>query len=186
MSSSIDSLSGDPYYAVSSLLERPMSADSASDTQRVGSAGARVRFAAGQAALVGRADELEFLRAELEAAITGCGGRLVLISGDPGVGKTRLASEIGRYALERGGLFLEGTYLRDGTAPYGAWTEALAPALRSLDPDELASGFGPYGAELRQLFPEILETSGALLPAAPSPAEQRRRVFEGLVQLVTW
>ena len=58
--------------------------------------------------LVGRADELDFLKDQFEAVATGSGGRLLLIGGEPGVGKTRLARELGLYARFCGASFLEG------------------------------------------------------------------------------
>ncbi|MBI3966599.1 MAG: toll/interleukin-1 receptor domain-containing protein, partial [Chloroflexi bacterium] len=56
----------------------------------------------GRTAFVGRTKELEFLRTEYEAVAAGQGGRLVLISGESGVGKTRLAQEVGLYAWRKG------------------------------------------------------------------------------------
>src|SRR5688572_5071416 len=71
--------------------------------------------------LVGRRQELSYLQAAYDAAASSEGGRLILLSGEPGVGKTRLAREVGQYAERRGGRFLEGYYLRAGTAAYGPW-----------------------------------------------------------------
>jgi hypothetical protein len=61
-----------------------------------------------QTPLVGREQELELLKVAYDAAASGDGGRVVMISGAQGVGKTRLAQELGSYVKQQGGLFLEG------------------------------------------------------------------------------
>jgi len=53
------------------------------------------------AAFVGRERELSELRAGLDD-VSACRGRLFLLSGEPGIGKTRLAEEISNDASERG------------------------------------------------------------------------------------
>ena len=110
--------------------------------------------------LVGRTDELAFLRAEFDTVAAGGDGRLIFIGGEPGVGKTRLVQELGSYARQRGGRFLEGYYLRDGTAAYGPWVDALRAGLHHCEREELIRAVGPYGAELSQLFPEWREHLG--------------------------
>ena len=49
---------------------------------------------------VGREQEMAALRASLEAALTGC-GHVVLLAGEPGIGKTRTACELAAYARRR-------------------------------------------------------------------------------------
>jgi predicted ATPase len=131
--------------------------------------------------LVGRSHELDFLKSEYDAIAGEGGGRLIFIGGEPGVGKTRLAREAGRYARLRGGHFLEGHYLRDGTAPYGPWMEALRAALSERGREELAQLVGPYGPELVQIMPELGDRLDAVAPsAAYSPDEQHRRLYDGV------
>ena len=135
--------------------------------------------------LVGRSDELDFLKAQFEAVATGGGGRLIFLRGEPGVGKTRLARELGLYATHCGAIFLEGHYLRDGSAAYGPWVEALRTGLRDLTREELAQVVEPFGSDLVQLIPELAQQLEPRLLSPPlPPEEQRRRLYEGIAELV--
>jgi predicted ATPase len=76
------------------------------------------------AGLVGRATELATLRAALDAAVAGRGA-LVLVTGEPGIGKTTLLSETARVAADRGAHVLRGRCWDVGGAPaYWPWTQA--------------------------------------------------------------
>jgi AAA ATPase domain len=77
------------------------------------------------AGLVGRATELATLRAALDAAVAGRGA-LVLVTGEPGIGKTTLLSETARVAADRGAHVLRGRcWDGDGSPPYWPWTHVL-------------------------------------------------------------
>jgi DNA-binding SARP family transcriptional activator len=83
----------------------------------VGSPGARSPF-------VGRADELAALAGEWQRVRRG-ERRVVAISGEPGIGKTRLAAELCAAAHASGGLVLLGRCHEDGLVPYEPFVEAL-------------------------------------------------------------
>jgi DNA-binding CsgD family transcriptional regulator len=134
---------------------------------------------------VGREEELDFLKALYEAAAAGGGGRLVLIAGAPGVGKTRLARELGALVRRSGGVFLEGHYLREGNTPYLAWVEILRAGLRGLTGGALARAVGPYAAEMSQILPEMAAMLGAGAPApSPAPEAQRRRFNDAVAEVI--
>src|SRR5262249_61570835 len=80
-------------------------------------------------ALVGRQGELGILRAELERARTG-EFRCVLVLGEPGVGKTRLARELLGMPQQFG--LLARAYPWGATTPFGMWAEAFEGHLRGL------------------------------------------------------
>jgi serine/threonine protein kinase len=81
---------------------------------------------------VGRESELSKLRAHVERARSGI-GNLVLVGGEPGVGKTRLTEEILSEAREHGFLVLEGhCYELEGGQPYLPWVESFDLAMRLL------------------------------------------------------
>jgi DNA-binding SARP family transcriptional activator len=100
---------------------------------------------------VGREHELERLGAAYDAALSG-ERRLVALSGEPGIGKTRLVREFSRAAHERGATVLFGRCLEDPLAPYGPFVEALRPFAAQL-PGQLtataAEGAHAEGARWR-------------------------------------
>ncbi len=128
--------------------------------------------------LVGRDREMALLRGQVDAALRG-EGSLVLITGEAGIGKTRLASEARSYARSRGFLWLEGRYANEGNMPYQAWVEAVRGFLRYAPPELLEKVPLPYGAELSRLVPEVAERL-VQMPSLPSlgPEEERLRLFE--------
>ena len=87
---------------------------------------------------VGRADELARLR-ELRAHIAGGEPLVALVSGEAGVGKSRLADQVAATAAEQGMPVLRGgcVPLGEEGVPFAPVTEALRGLARALDPDEL-------------------------------------------------
>jgi predicted ATPase len=102
-----------------------------------------------RAALVGRDVELTELKRRLESAIAGHGG-LVLIGGEPGVGKTRLTQELAAAAVSQGVLVLYGRcYESEGAPPYIPYVECLEMALAGADdPEAFRAALGEEAAEV--------------------------------------
>lgn len=99
--------------------------------------------------LIGREPELAEIETALAAART-AGGALLLVAGEAGVGKTRLASE----ALAGSGLrFLKGEAVQGVTPPYGPLVGALRSFLRR-EPEGL-SDCGPLSRYLALILPEL-------------------------------
>lgn len=130
---------------------------------------------------VGRVEERGALQQRLEAAIRGQGS-LVLVGGEPGIGKTRLVSEMALHAIDRGLQVLSGrAYETEGMPPYLPFVEALQQHVRNRRPDELRAeldGNAPYLAkllpDLHRLLPEIQESP------ALGPEAERYRLFDGV------
>ena len=99
------------------------------------------------APLVGRAEELAALRAHLNATQAGS-GRVVLVEGEPGVGKTRLAEEAATEAAARGFLALWGRCTEgEGAPPLWPWVQVL----RAAGDDRDMAGLVPERANLDPL-----------------------------------
>jgi DNA-binding CsgD family transcriptional regulator/tetratricopeptide (TPR) repeat protein len=124
--------------------------------------------------LVGRDRELGYLRAVLDAGVGGCGATVV-VRGEAGIGKSRLAHEVVAAARGRSMTVLVGRNLQHGQAPYRPLTEALFGVARA--------GGLPDAAELRPFRPAL----GSLVPdwREPGVAVEPSSVVigEGLLRL---
>jgi DNA-binding SARP family transcriptional activator len=103
-------------------------------------------------ALIGRAEPLKALRGALAAAVDGH-GRLVLLTGEPGVGKTRLAEELGRHAAVT--VAWGGCGEEPGAPPFWPWTQVLQRLLAELPAELRPAMLAPYLPELGSLLPEL-------------------------------
>ena len=129
--------------------------------------------------LVGREPEMAVLVEALGSASSGA-GRLVLLTGEAGIGKTRLADAFAGNARIAGARVLWGRCWEAGGAPaYWPWLQAIRAFLRDADPIELTRVIGPGGPHLARILPELRD----LLPGLPALAaqisdEERFEIFE--------
>src|SRR5258708_33198058 len=122
---------------------------------------------------VGRVRELEELENGLHEAMAGVGG-LFLLVGEPGIGKTRVADEIGRRAKERGFVVHWGRCWEVGGAPaFWPWIQIFRSMLRDPRCKPIA---GAYADVLSRLCPELL--SDASLPPELDHARARFQLFD--------
>jgi len=128
--------------------------------------GARARTGA---VFVGREREMALLDEALEDALASH-GRVVLVAGEPGIGKSRLIDELAGRAQARGAFVLVGRSWEAGGAPaYWPWVQALRAYARETDREALGAQLGAGRAELAQLLPEL----GTLFPGLPEPSAQQ-------------
>ncbi len=81
---------------------------------------------------VGREREMAELSMALDSALDGRGG-LVMLSGEPGIGKTRLTDELAASAEDRGALVLRGAcYEGAGAPPYWPWMQVLRECIQGV------------------------------------------------------
>ncbi len=125
--------------------------------------------------LIDRDTELAELRAALASA-EGGRGRVVLLAGEPGIGKTRLASVLAAEAEGRGVPVWWGRGWEDGSAPaFWPWNSALRRWIERVDAAELAAAVGPFGNELANVFPSLRDRLPELTPSASSADSERAR-----------
>jgi len=130
--------------------------------------------------LVGRVDEMERLWTAWKHARSG-EKRLVLLSGEPGVGKTRLAAELARRAHAEGAAVLFGRCDDDLAVPYQPFVEALRTYVNACAPDELEAQVGSLGGDVARLVPELAQrVPGLNEPLHADPETERYRLFEAV------
>jgi DNA-binding SARP family transcriptional activator len=131
--------------------------------------------------LIGRAPALEALERSLERALDGV-ARVALISGEAGIGKTRLLEALGDAATARGARVLLGRcYETEQPLPFRPWVDVLRGERPSLEPVALAGLTAGARAQLARLFAE-------LPPSAESRdilADDHGALFEAVRELVT-
>jgi DNA-binding SARP family transcriptional activator len=124
--------------------------------------------------LVGRDDEVERLEDLLDGLFSGQ-GRLVLLAGEAGVGKSRLQREIGDRVWRRGGTDLTGAgYEQEGRLPYGPFVEAFQTLTAREPLEALRPIIGEAAAELAHLVPGLGMAPIALGQSTP---QDRQRLF---------
>jgi len=138
---------------------------------------------------INRVEELRVLKEAVDRAIRGEGG-VVFLYGEAGIGKTRLARELGAYAHLRGMQVLSGRcpalFRMDGVPPYVLWKEVIKDYLETCAPAQLYKVVGFYPSEVSELVPELKQKLGAIPQSLPiSPEHGRDRLFEAVSQFVT-
>jgi DNA-binding SARP family transcriptional activator/class 3 adenylate cyclase len=139
---------------------------------------------------VGRERELRELVGGLDDAFSGR-GRLFLLAGEPGIGKSRLAEELMAQARARGARVLVGRCWEAGGAPaYWPWVQSLRAYMRQTDSTALRSQLAAGAADLAQIIPELrqhfadlpdlssLESEGARFRLFDATAEFLRKASE--------
>lgn len=171
----------DPSRNLLSLVRR-VEADASPVTSRPITDEWYARAPSFEASLIGREEEWSALLKSWKAVRKG-GGKIVLLQGEPGVGKSRLAEEFTRWVVADGGTVLRGHgYDISGGIPYEPVVEVLrdslvAPGLAGTAPEWLS--------EASRLFPEIRSRFPALPePAASVDTTEGWRLFEGVAQMV--
>ena len=139
--------------------------------------------------LIDRVEEMQVLRETVDKAVRGQGG-VVFLYGEAGIGKTRLARELGAYARSQGMQVLSGRcpalFRMDGVPPYVLWEEVIRDYLEVCTPDQLFRVIGSYPIEVSKLVPELKQKLRTFPQSFPlSPEHSRDRLFEAVSQFVT-
>ena len=130
--------------------------------------------------LVGRRQERSVLEEHWHRGRRG-DRQAVFVSGEPGIGKTRLAAEVARIAEADGATILYGHADEGLGVPYQPFVEALRSHVDGCNDDELRRSLGDYPGELVRLLPEIATRVSSLPPPLRSDAAtEQYRLFDAV------
>ncbi len=132
---------------------------------------------------VGREAELRQLKGAFDGALSGQGG-LIMVVGEPGIGKTALCEQLATYSALRGGTTLVGHCYEEGSLsfPYLAFVEAMRSYVLERDPAGLSQELGSGAAEVARIVSEVRQRLGVTptLVSAADPDEDRWRLFQAV------
>jgi class 3 adenylate cyclase len=166
-------------------VSRALEAISTATTGTISDEDAAALDSLAEARFVGREPEIRDLRSALDAAVSGR-GRIVTITGEAGVGKSRLAAEVATYAKLRGAQALVGRALEDEGAPvYWPWIQVIRGYIQDRDGTALHAVMGMGATHIATVVPEVR----SILPDLPEPPtlepEQARfRLFDAVTGLL--
>ena len=134
---------------------------------------------------VGREAELRQLHTAFDGAMSG-EGSLVMMVGEPRIGKTSLCEQLGTYATLRGGIKLVGHCYEEGSLslPYLAFVEAMRSYVLARDPEDLKRELGSGASDVARIVSEIRDRV-EVEPSEPADPEQDRyRLLQGVASFL--
>ena len=133
--------------------------------------------------LAGRDAELRELKSSIELAASGH-GRVVLVEGEPGIGKTRLLQEAQVYArLRRFTILLGRCYEQETGIPYLPFIEMFQVRFRGMDRSGLLDELGATASEFAKLIPEVRKALPEIEASTPlEPVQERLRLFSSIAE----
>jgi eukaryotic-like serine/threonine-protein kinase len=135
---------------------------------------------------VGREPELKQLQGAFDSSISGQGA-LMMVMGEPGIGKTALCEQLSTYATLRGGRTLVGHCYEEGSLslPYLAFVEALRSYVLSREIKDLREELGTGAADVARIVSEIRERLKVKLRPQKDPEEERYRLLQAVTSFLT-
>ncbi|HXN92711.1 MAG TPA: ATPase, T2SS/T4P/T4SS family [Candidatus Sulfotelmatobacter sp.] len=136
---------------------------------------------------VDRDQERLDLRMMMERAATGTGnGSMVFLVGPPGIGASRLASEVAGEAAAKGWLVLSGRSLENDGEPYLPFRSVLAAAVAGSTARTLQEAAGSHGPLLASLVPALRQKVRGMAAPHEVPADKlREQLFKSIHGLLT-
>ncbi len=135
---------------------------------------------------VGRSYEIGALCTALDTTSSG-NGRMVLLAGEPGIGKTRTASQLTKYATERHARIVWGRCHEEaGAPPYWPWIQILSAVATGKDTGELRRDLDGGAADIADIVPDIRARLTDFDPPSTlsDPSETRFRLFSSITQFL--
>ena len=130
---------------------------------------------------VGREPELKILEKAFDNALSGQGS-LLMIVGEPGIGKTTITEQLATYVGMRGGKSLVGHCYEEGSLslPYLAFVETMRQYVAQQDGEQLAKQLGSGAADVARIVSEVRDRVTVEPSASSSPEEERFRLFQSV------
>jgi class 3 adenylate cyclase len=136
-------------------------------------------------AFFGRADELTHLTDAQKTSASENRLQVVLISGEPGIGKTALVAQAARAAHSWGANVLYGNCEEGLGIPYQPWISALSQLIDHADEELLREFVNSKGLSLAHLLPDLARRLSMPSPSAGSDADTERfLIFDGVGRLL--
>jgi DNA-binding SARP family transcriptional activator len=141
--------------------------------------------AVAQVPVVGRDPELQRAEALLASARGGSTHELLLVVGEPGIGKTLLVTQIAARAHAAGATVLYGRCDEEALVPYQPWVEALGHYVSGLPEPELRRRIGTRGPDLARMLPTLSQRLPDLeAHGRGDPESERYLMFEAVAGLL--
>ena len=134
---------------------------------------------------VGREPELKLLEAAFDKALSGQGS-LLMIVGEPGIGKTTITDQLATYVGMRGGKSLVGHCYEEGSLslPYLAFVETMRQYVVQQDEEMLAQQLGQGAADVARIVSEVRDRVNVVPASSGSPEEERFRLFQAVTSFL--
>jgi archaellum biogenesis ATPase FlaH len=135
---------------------------------------------------VGRNSELKELQSAFDSAMSGHGS-LIMITGEPGIGKTALWEQLAIYVTLKGGQTLVGHCYEEGSMslPYLAFIEAMRSYVLSREVKDLREELGTGAADVARIVSEVRERLKVKLRPQKDPEEERYRLMQAVTSFLT-
>ena len=135
---------------------------------------------------VGRQQEISALKEALDDVQTGQ-PKLVMLVGEPGIGKTATAKEFTKYSLALGSQVLWGRcYESIGMPSYWPWIQIIRSYVRNSDPEQLRMVMGAGASDIAEIVPDVMHhlTDIGPSPKWVSPEQARLRLFDSIINFL--
>jgi eukaryotic-like serine/threonine-protein kinase len=134
---------------------------------------------------VGREAELRQLQSAFDGAASGQGSVLMVV-GEPGIGKTALAEQLGTYVSLRNGRVLVGHCYEEGSLslPYLAFVEALRGYAQAQDVSHLRKELGTGARSVARIVSEVRERLKIEPGPQVNPEEERYQLMQGVTEFL--
>jgi tetratricopeptide (TPR) repeat protein len=135
---------------------------------------------------VGREAELKQLKTAFDNALSGHGS-LIMVVGEPGIGKTALTQQLATYVTMRGGSTLVGHCYEEGSLslPYLAFVEAMRTYVLNRDEADLRRDMGSGASEVARIVSEVRDKLHVEPRPPTNPDEDRYRLFQAVTDFLS-